>query len=237
MFDFLYKPVQLDKPIENSLYVRENDRGEWMYTPLFQYKMASHAKEFFKSLILQMDNDKNNLKYTTYVTKTKINYDETEQNKSQYAAQYEQLNKQWEDYRKSHRDEFDEQPFVYSGDEEEVKFVSRFSPQLNYSLRDAVQGYLCASELLKQFGKGTEGHDSLPKLTKLVSKPDMRAAHEQMRKIWQIELGIPDDSQLTVQITEEVHQMKRFSKADSTITTDEPLEDYSKEFSSYVIER
>lgn len=236
-FNFLYKTFSVPfktsnidpkffEYISDDLYKRTN---------FFIYKLSSLSKEFFKQAILRLDSDKFNLKYTSYVEKEKIDYNATNQNKSKYSNQYLIFEQSWNDYKQNHLEEFESRERIDSMDETSLSLSSNFLCDYNVSnLYDALQGYLAANQLSKEFCKGTDLYETLPKIEYLISKEEYKEKHKNQQEMLKYTLKIPSDDLLVVKKTENVHQLKRLKKADSTLTNIEPLEIYCDELTKYL---
>lgn len=236
-FDFLYKPLKISVHEHRDLdkkYFTLTDEG-YKYSDFYIYTVASYAKSFFKDRILALDNDEDNLQFSTLITKTIKDEEATEQNNAKYAEKFRIIDEKWQQYKENHLDEFNENERINSADDTREMIKNYFVPVMSVSLLEAVQGYLCANEILKKYGKGTDEYERLPKYTYLSSKSEFKQKHTNFRNDLRQRIGIPDAEELTVMKTETVHQLKRFKKAESVINSDEQLEEYSNQLTEFLV--
>lgn len=233
-YNFLYKHIDFNGELNEKYFIRTDDG--YRLSPFFIYKLASNAKEYFKQKILSMDSDPNNAKYTTWVTKEVVDYAATGKNKAPYADSFRFIDEKWAEYQDAHPDEFDYNERIDSNDELSECVSKHFTPEMSCSLQDAVQGYLCANDILKQYGKGTDNYDQLPKLSYRMSKAEFKDKHAAFKANLRMKIGIPEDVELTVKTTKSSHQMKRFTKANSVINSTDAFEEYMEEFKTSVLD-
>ena len=189
-------------------------------TPFFYYRLYTVGKEYFKSIILKLDTSHT---YTTEVTKEVIDEEASKKLSGKYADRLVYLEEKWQEYRDSHLDEFIPISATDSLDDFTTSKLE-FIPNCNFSLRDAVIGYVICSEKLKEFDK-----EELPKFTKLISAPEYKEKHAKVREMLREELKIPPAEDLQVKHVVTKVQMKRFSKKTTPDTSDSEVLDILKE--------
>ena len=237
-FNFLYKQVINDKidPLRlNSRYFTLSDDG-FKYTEFFRYKLANAAKAYFSDLVLRMDSRDSETgkgKYTYEKEGDFIDYDAVARNKGPYADKFIILNEKWEEYKNTHQEEFDEQERIANTDSEEIN-ISSFKPYIPCSLDEAIQGYWCATELLKKYGKDGECYDMLPKYKSLISKKEFKDKHNLMKERFRKELGIPEEDSFK----ETLHEIRPRMKGGkhSAASDDTKFEEFTNEFAQFIID-
>lgn len=233
-FKFLYENANIDsKGRINERYFVEGDSG-YEYTDFYKYKMANAAKSFFSNLVITLDERDPNTgkgKYTYDKEGDYIDYEATKKEKGPYAEKFLLLDEKWQQYKEEHENEFDVQERIDNTDSEEIQ-MSEFNPQVVCSLEEAIEAYWCAGELLKKYGKGEDGYDTLPKLTAMVSKAEFKDKHTNIQSQYRKELGIPEEDTFKVYMHEIRPRMKGGRHPEPT--DDSKFEEYSNEFAEFL---
>ena len=197
-------------------------------TPFYYYRLYTTAKEYFKNKILELDTDS---KYTTETTREVIDKKATWSNTSKYSDMIEFLDEKWTKYIHEHLDEFNEITVTDSSDEF-TQTHNKFHFDRNISLQEAVIGYCICNSYLKESDK-----DILPKFISYRSKDEFKEKHQNIKKGWREENGIPQTEELTVKKVETRKQIKRFSKSNTPdISNDDIIKEYSDGYLAYLTE-
>lgn len=230
MFEYLYRHldnINIDR-VPEEYFIPDEDGVK--YSPLYIYKMASEAEKYFKAKVLELDTEGI---YTNEKTTLKIDWKATNENKADYEKQFEELDQFWEEYMDNHPDEFNEIEVVDAFDEEGI--LAHFHADLSLSLEDAWQGYITAGALKKQYGAGGEYNDQMPKYISRRSKADFRQEHKEIKNRKREELGIPAEEDLQVKIEQTTKGIKGGGGSKRVIQDPTILEDYSREFTEYLV--
>lgn len=235
-FNFLMKTLTYQKGEPNEKYFRPAEEdGEYKYTEYFKYKLAQQAKEYFKELIIKMD-DPDNPKYTKLASTNLVDEERTKEVKAQYAKQSAEYNRLWKDYKDNHTDEFIDVESIDSFDAVSREVGKFFVPDMSISIDDAFQGYVCANNLSKYYGKGGDGYEQLPKMFKKMSKDDFKDAHAKFKENLRTKLGLPKESEMTVKFSTMVRGLKRMSSKDNIVKSTEAFEEFTKQFTEFILE-
>ena len=215
MFDELYKPMKITGENIDPRYFRDNGDGTYSATPLFIYSVGQDIIKFTKRKIYAMDDGT----YTfTKVAPTNKETGEVGRKdpwaESAHKAEWhykwgekeKELNTKWYEYRDAHPDEFqDGGPMIDRGGEDETRFFAGYSPDCfdGLSLNEILKLFNAANELVKKYKDAdASSEDALPKITKKVSKPEFKEAHDKLKEGWKKELGIPEDDWVCPLITD-----------------------------------
>lgn len=236
-YNFLSREMTKPGNFENLMkYLKETADDAVRYSDYFIYRMATNAKEYFKALVLKLDNDPDNLVYTTLQTKEFVDEEATAANASKYRREKEMVEAEWKQYRDEHAEEFIELERVNSADNVNEYVTKHFVCDLNFTLQEAFQGYLCANDILKMYGKDTEGYTRLPKYTYTASKDEFKEKHANIKAKLREKHGLPEESEFKVTKLETRHVMKTsHAKALKEITDEEPIQSYTQEFYQFIV--
>lgn len=181
-------------------YFKLNDDGTYSATPLFMHNVARDVANDIKAIIIGSDdpnyvthsNNKGN-GYDVVDTWAKHEHDAAWNTK--YKKEIEEEAKLWKDYQKSHPDEFDQnRPTIATGDIPTTRFFSAYHPDFGgMSNAELMSMYKEAMELNKKYGD--ELRDTLPlRPGNLVSKPEFKDMHRQIREANKKKVGLPEDT-------------------------------------------
>lgn len=235
MFDFLEKPMKLTGNVDQRYFSETDEPGEYKATPLFKRVVARDAKSYYRNLIDKLDD------FNAYHgdPKEKDIQDKwaMEEERAKYQKEFDELDKRWFEYKSNHPDEFDIAARVNTGGEDENRFISGFIPTSGVNgLDEAVRAYNAAAEYLKQWDKGGDNYDQLPTENYLVSKPDFKDKHADLRKSWYPEVGLPEPDHFIIM----KHTSERnfiWQRAKKLGTDDSPIEEFTKELAEYICNR
>lgn len=194
-------------------------------TPLGEYKALKGAVDFFKELILKLDEEQ---KYTTLVTKEKINQEIYKERSAEYTDQLRYLEELYEEYRKAHLDEYNE--IIMINNTDNTVTSKGIIVDYNFTLDDAWFGYQFCNKELKKYGKGEEGYELLPKAVQYRSKDEFKEQHAQYKAELRKKLLIPDEDTFVEKEVVTSKQIKRAKKADVEAATEEEYNIYLKFF-------
>lgn len=197
-------------------FFKETEDGEHLtLTPIGEYRALKGAVDYFKNLILQLDDEG---KYTTLTTKEKINQEIYKERSGPYADQLRFLDEKYEEYRKEHLDEYNEIEMINNTDD--TITAKGVIIDFKFSLDEAWYGYQYCNKMLKRFGKDGEDYDSLPKTVMYRSKDEFKEKHAQIKEKLRKDLLIPDESEFIVKEVATTKGIKRPKKADVENATD-----------------
>ena len=235
-FNWIYKHVQLTGNVDERYFIQTDDG--YKYSPVLLRIIADDAVNWFKERIIALDTDRI---YSTEKTTLVEDEEATKEAMAPYKNKYEKFNQKWEEYKNSHENEFVEEWRVDGSSKADMhKITVGFNPIIAMSVKDAVAGYKAAKEMSAKYSSGGDEYDSLPKYVSLVSSEDYVNQHNEMRKKWREELGLPEkDSDLKVKVEADVISIKR---SNAKIMMDvEPneefLEDYANQYVAYIQEQ
>lgn len=235
MFDFLEKPMKLTGEVDPRYFDETDNPGEYKAKPLFKRIVARDAKVYYRSLIDKLDDS--NAYHGDPKEKEIQDKWAMEEERNKYEKEFEMLDKKWAEYKQNHPDEFDIAARINTGGEDESRFISDFKPTCSANgLDEAVRAYNAAAEYLKLWDKGGDNYDLLDKETYLVSKPDFKDQHAELRKSLYSEVGLPTPDSFVImkKVTERNFIWQRAKKLG---TDDEPIEEFTKELAEYICNR
>lgn len=231
MFKYLYKPIVLNQTSRlDERYFEEKEDGIYL-KPIAIYIILKDAQNYFKKLVFQLDSS---FQYHSEKEKEVEDIKAKEEAKSKYQKQFDEMDKLWQEYKNTHKDEFQEQYNIdRQMDEDTRENFSRMTPDINFSLQDAIQGYKCSGELLKQYGKGTDEYNALPKYVSMVSKSDFKDSHKKFREELYKKVGLPSIDNF---IFKKVETRPTISVRKVKAEDYSPLEQFAEEYAQFLNE-
>lgn len=199
-------------------------------SPYFYYHAYKVATRYFRNLILAKDKD---LQYTTIAKRQVIDKDCYKEHMSLYGPLYEKLEKYWDKYKQDHKDEFETYERVHTvKNDEGYNLKLEYTPDGNFSLEEAIQGYIFAKAKLEQNLESVVSYCKLPCDTYCDSIPRYSYRHHLLREAVKEKLGIPNAS--TYMKIESVPQIKR-SLNTYQPESYEPFNTYMHSFSEFLL--
>ena len=184
-------------------YFKLNGDGRYSATPLFIHNVARDVANDIKAIIIASDDanyvthsDNKGAGYDVNDTWAQHEHDSAWQTK--YKKEIEEEAKLWKEYQKAHLDEFDQnRPTVAVGDIPTARFFSAYHPDFEgMSNAELMAMYKEATELNKRYGE--ELRDTLPQRPgNLISKPEFKDVHKQIRATFRQKVGLPEDTYVT----------------------------------------
>lgn len=192
-------------------YFTYTKSGTINFTPLFMHNVARDLLKYSKDNIFKLDT--NQEYHSESEGEFKDTWDE-ENHKDAYNLKYAdklaEFSKQWKDYTKNHSDEFEERYMIDIGGEDEARYFSRYVPNLQLSLQDALKLFNTATQLGEFDKKGAFG--LIPSCTALYSRPEFATSHKKWKADKMKELGIPEDDYVAPKITRTRYTISKKAK-------------------------
>lgn len=234
LFSTLKKPITITGETIDSRYFTPNDDGTYTPTDFLVIKMARRIKALAEKKLRSFENEYNKVVAKTPVKDIDDPWDKanlTAQYKAKYETQLVEADRLWKEYKETHRDEFEEQEYDATGNEDDNRFFAGFQFDLNsLSTTELVSLYNAASELA---GITPEG---MPRLKKLVSKKEFGRfgsnIHAKIKADINAKLGIPDIKSYVVPAKVTVDNLRFQKSAVEKAGISSDMDDTIKDFAT-----
>ena len=232
-FNWIYKNVELKGEVDERYFIKTEEG--YRYAPILLKIIANDAVAFFRERIITLD-EKREYSYEKVILVDDI--EATKAAEAPYKEKYSIFNKRWEEYKNTHPEEFVK---VWKTDgsytNELHKITVGFNPNIVNSAKDAVAGYKIARAFAERYNSKGSEYDSLPKYSAISSSPEYQNIHDNMKKEWRKELGLPEkDADLKIKVEKNVIEVRNisFKNIKAVSENEDLLEDYAKKYVEYI---
>lgn len=184
--------------------------GELLANKFGEYKLLKAANSFFRGILI----NGGLTEYTVEKSVKRVDTEETSKLRAPFAEQLKTFDTLWKEYKEAHlQEEFKE---LYVIDSDRVLTLDNIpNLDINFSLAEAWEGYLYTYQELKRFSKGSIEYEELPKYIQWRSKNEFKEKHNQVKAKFREKLGLPEEDELKVEVSEMEITIKRMKRGES----------------------